>query len=841
MSRRARTRLLAASALGALLGLFSDPLRADTVLSVDIPAQPVDAALAQFAHQTGLQLVYESHVTQARASPGARVGGSASAALTELLAGTGLGFQFLNDRTVRIFESAATPAVLPETVSVEKPHHSSHVPAVGKSEEQITVTASRGAGELRIAEDVQSVAESVSMVSGDRLEAQKLEQLSDYAAYLPGLNPDVGGVPSFITVQLRGIASQVNAPTIAYYVDDSPIGPTGNLAVNPPYAPDLIPYDLERLEVRRGPQGTLGGTGSESGSIRYVLNEPDASRFEARIGTSVSATHYASKPGISLQAMMNTPVIENTLAVRVSGYDTYRPGFIDNVYTGAEDVNAFRRYGGRITTLWLPAETLSLKVTALWNRIAAESSDLALSTGVATAVDAGDANIYKASRDWGKLQQDSAFLPAYQLVLDLYAATLHWDPGFVEVMSATSWSRTRRLTVSDTTPDTIGTIPAGISNEQADTSLERFNDELHIASPQGKRMQWLLGGFLTYERVADRLGQYAFDSNYQPIAQLAPALWFQVVPSTFEKWALFGDLTWQVADHVDLTGGLRYDHTVQSFSAITGGSMEEPGTNSGHYSDGVATWAATTRYHFSPDVMVYGRVATGSLPGTTNGIGFPSVQAEHVTNYETGLKSEFLERTGMIDLSVFYMNWNDIQLSNPDHYIFNGGTAFSQGVELASSWSPLPALRFGYNATYTKAEFTNLAPAARYYLTGYQLHQVPKWSMSFTADYDWALMDRWHAHVGGACSWIGPLWSLPVSSRSLGGEPTMQLPGYSVLDLNAGIAKGALALRIFARNLADTRASMHGRLATDPTGTIAYTEDYLVQPRTIGVAIDYTF
>jgi hypothetical protein len=113
--------------------------------------------------------------------------------------------------------------------------------------------------------------------------------------------------------------------------------------------------------------------------------------------------------------------------------------------------------------------------------------------------------------------------------------------------------------------------------------------------------------------------------------------------------------------------------------------------------------------------------------------------------------------------------------------------------------------------------------------------------MSFTANYDWALTDRWHADVGGAWSWIGPLWSLPVQSRSLGGAPTMQLPGYSVLGINAGIAKGALALRIFARNLADTRASMHGRLATDPTATIAYTEDYLVQPRTIGVGIDYTF
>jgi iron complex outermembrane recepter protein len=186
------------------------------------------------------------------------------------------------------------------------------------------------------------------------------------------------------------------------------------------------------------------------------------------------------------------------------------------------------------------------------------------------------------------------------------------------------------------------------------------------------------------------------------------------------------------------------------------------------------------------------------------------------------------------------VNWKDVQLGLATPFYLNGGTAVSQGMELASSWSPLGALRFGYNATYTQAEFTHLAPAVQYYLTGYQLPQVPSWSMSFTADYDWTLTDLWHAHLGGAWVWTGPLWSLPVMSRSLGGAPTMQLPGYSVLDLNAGVAKGALALQVFARNLADTRASLHGRISTDTSG-VTHTEDYLVQPRTIGVGIDYRF
>jgi iron complex outermembrane recepter protein len=126
-------------------------------------------------------------------------------------------------------------------------------------------------------------------------------------------------------------------------------------------------------------------------------------------------------------------------------------------------------------------------------------------------------------------------------------------------------------------------------------------------------------------------------------------------------------------------------------------------------------------------------------------------------------------------------------------------------------------------------------------LTGYQQTQVPKWSMSFTADYDWALMGDWHAHVGGAWRRIGPLWTLLVESRSLGAGPTLELPAYSIVDLNTSLATGSMVLRVYARNLTDTRASRHGHLNIDPSGTMGYNEDFMVQPRTAGVGVDYSF
>ncbi len=220
------------------------------------------------------------------------------------------------------------------------------------------------------------------------------------------------------------------------------------------------------------------------------------------------------------------------------------------------------------------------------------------------------------------------------------------------------------------------------------------------------------------------------------------------------------------------------------------------------------------------------------------------MKADGLTNYEMGLKSEFLDRRGMIDLTVFYIDWKDIQAQLPDptgYYFINGARAFSRGVELASSWSPLHTLRFGYNAAYTQAEYTEFASGITGILTGYQQTQVPKWSMAFTADYDWALTGLWHAHVGGAWRWTGPLWTLLVESRSLGGAPTLELPAYSIVDVNASLETGPLAVRVYARNLTDTRASRHGHLNIDPSGTIAYTDDFMVQPRTVGVGVDYSF
>ena len=630
-----------------------------------------------------------------------------------------------------------------------------------------------------------------------------------------------------------------------------PMGPSGPYGAAYQYPLDLLPYDLERVEVWRGPQGTLTGADSFGGLIKYVFKPPSLSAFEARFGADVDTIHGASKPGASVRAMVNAPIVDNQLALRISAYDDYTPGYIDNVHTGAKDVNVLRRYGGHIATLWRPAESLAVTGSAFWQRIDAASQFDMNAAGVADVPGTGDAYILKAVGTVGDLTDINAFLQPLKKNVDLYSVGVRWNRGSLEVVSVTGWSRTKTHKENDLTgifgasypQQSNGAIPAGLTRYDADLGLDKFSEEVRLSASLGTRVIWRLGAFYTRENGTDDEALLAFDDAYQPIAFFAPALSFFNGSNTFKERAVFGDLTWRASEHVDLTGGVRFAHNDQATTYISGGTVGEVDNVPGGSSEGVTTWMATAQYRATSQVMLYARVATGSQPGTPNGFlaGIPpAVGAESLTNYETGLKADFLEHRALTNLAVFHMDWKDVQINVPNggvNYTANAGSAVSQGVELESSYTPRAGLTVGYNVAYTQAEFTRVLPGAQYILTGYQLPNTPKWSMSLTVDFAWSLTTDWQAHVGGGFRWIGQEWSLVVESRSLGGGPTYELPSYSAIDLNAAVAKGRLTLRAFVRNLTDIRGSLQ-TVAETPSSPPGY---HILQPRTLGVGLDYSF
>ena len=855
-------RLALCAALACLAGAWIGGARAESPGTAAIAAQPVADALVEFSEQTGVQLVYLSGIVRTRMSNGAPAGLTAAEALAKILDGTGLGFEFINARTVRIFESAPIkPTAQSGDVAPGPPPVKRHGTGPIARLYDIVVTGSREEIESRDRHDTQAVGGSVNVMGGEWLETRKLEQLTDYASYVPGMVVSGEGSPGQSTVILRGVSPEAQASTVGFYIDDTPVGASGAHGSTSNFPLDLMPYDLDRVEVLVGPQQTLYGAGSEAGLIRYVLKAPSTSSFDAQVGLDVSEINGAAGPGASVRGMLNAPIVDGSLGLRLSVYDSHMPGYIKNAYTGGTAVNGLVQYGGRAAALWSPAESLSVAFNAFWHRIDSKSDGVESFAGLTQVPSTLGINLLRASLFFGDLTENHAFEQPFKKALDYYALSVNWNAGSVTVTSATAWSRSHTHEERDDTqivgPNfpgiSGGAIPVGLARFDRDLGLEKFSQDLRIASATGRRIDWRLGAFYTHESSTDRQADYAFDNAYRPIAQFAPVFGYVLSPSTFNEWAVYGELTFRITGRLDLTTAARRSHNDQAGLTIVGGATAPSGfvalgtgffesSLARQHADTATPWMAALGYHAAPDVMLYGRIATGYEPGLSNAgiVGAPpTVKAESLTSYEAGLKSEFLNRRFLLNVSAFYIAWSDVQVDVyvPGFFTVDGGNATTRGVELATAYSTANGFRIGLNAARAQSVTTAVSTTSPF-LSGYPFAAVPTWTFAVTADYDHALSSTWHAHVGSAWRWFDHVWGQPVTS----GGPNYVQPAYSVLDLNAAISNGKLKLKTFVRNITDKRAYQGSYMIFNTANATAVQIDYaLVQPRTVGVGFDYAF
>jgi iron complex outermembrane receptor protein len=285
---------------------------------------------------------------------------------------------------------------------------------------------------------------------------------------------------------MRGIVDGVS-----FYIDDIAIDTTYLLqGGGKSIALDLMPYDLERFEVWRGPQGTVSGADSLIGLIRYAFKRADVSNFQANVGADIITIHGAARPGETIHAAINVPVVEGKLRVRGSLEASYSPGYVNNLYSGERGINLARERAGRITALWQPVQSLSVTVGALWTRISSPWWSEVNVTGVEVVPNTGDAYFVQATGSWGDLVINQAFPDANGKGLDLYSASLQWTHGSWEVHSATGWQRSNNYFQFDSTPTngiyfpyfSGGAVPPGLSLLGGNQSGEKFTEELRIGS-----------------------------------------------------------------------------------------------------------------------------------------------------------------------------------------------------------------------------------------------------------------------------------------------------------------------------------------------------------------------
>ncbi len=643
---------------------------------------------------------------------------------------------------------------------------------------QVVVTAQKRA------EKLQDIPMSVTVLSGEVLERQGADNFQDLVAMVPGLsiNSSTRGVTR---LTLRGINTGGVASTVGVYVNDVPFGSSSGLANGAVLSGDFDTFDVARIEVLRGPQGTLYGASSLGGVIKYVANTPSTAGFEARVQGSMEDVKGGDM-GYAATGVINAPV-NDTFAIRASGFYREDGGFIDsignnpipsiqnpavNIVDGSRvesNLNGLSTLGGRVSALFQPSEQFSLNLTAMMQRIESDNSDSI------------EADPVTQTPLYGGLVA-SRYHPEFTNTdYQVYSATIDWDFGPASLQSVTSYgtfeekfqrdyairlSLAQLLTFFFSDPVTAQPPYSAILNQI--TSTDKFTQEVRIVSPSDQPFEWLIGAYYTDEDSGiDPQAISAVDAGTETPAAGFPVLANARLTSKYKEMALFANATWHAAPRFQLSFGARFSQNDQDASQVLDGLLVGGLTtyDNAHSSESPFTYSVSPRFEISDNTSVYARVATGYRPGGPNVLppgappGTPaSYDSDSLTSYEVGLKTESADGRFGLDAAAYYLDWKDIQLFAQINGVglnANGGKATSQGVEFTATARPSAGWSLMLNGAYTDANLTEDTDPVVGGLNGDPLPYVPDWSIGLGVDYEWNVLGDSTAYVGGHLGYTG--------------------------------------------------------------------------------------
>jgi outer membrane receptor protein involved in Fe transport len=594
--------------------------------------------------------------------------------------------------------------------------------------QEIVVSASR-VGE----ESVQKIPMAISVISPGALDSKGLSGVSDFVGELPSVNLQSMS-PGENVIDMRGLVTNEVNPTnaqerslVSLYLDDASIGQEG-------FNPDLHVYDLERVEVIRGPQGTLYGAGSMAGTIRLITKKPDPGAFLGDADLSVSETKHGGT-NTSIRGMVNLPLIDDRLAARLVLYRSDDSGYIDNVELGKRNANPDYATQGRLAVRWLPSDAFTLDLSALIARLNAQGRDA----------------VYPqlGAYTYSSLTQEQ--LSDY---FKLFNVTADWDLSFAHLVSSTSY--TQRKLAQDESFESLderlltpgNRLPAANVNAN---DIHKFQEELRLVSRPDQPLRWITGAY--FERDSQfypqnlvspgfdaafgaEIGDPTFNSQTAYGTPAPDTPFYGTINLVERQFALFGEATYSILPQIDLTLGARYfdfkDDFGLFFTGIAGAvAPGQPDLGSGEQrSKGVNPRAVVT-VKVNDRVIVYGEAARGFRYGGVNepapvvfcatdlqALGLKeSPQAfgpDHLWSYTLGEKGTFMEGRWTMNVDAFYIDWSEVQtlhsLSCGYNFAQNAGKVKSQGIEWESKLRATSALTLGLSGSYTDAKANGTIP-----------------------------------------------------------------------------------------------------------------------------------
>lgn len=818
-SRFAQLCFLSASPLALVVAAAPAAAQAQT-RAFDIPAQPLSSAVLEFSRQADVMVVLPPELAAGKRSAAVKGSLSVNAAIAQLLRRTGL----------RAMPNAAGGYRVAPFAEGRGAARAESSTASSGEESEIIVTAQKR--EQRLIETPQAI----SVLSDKTLNKLGAVQFRDFANTVPGLSYTTQG-PGWTQLALRGVTTGFDSgPSVGIYVDDVPFGASSALSGAATLTLDVGLFDINRIEVLRGPQGTLYGASTMGGLIKYVSKQPNTSAFSADLQTGVSATEHG---GVSYNGAVtiNAPLSADKAALRASAFYSHDGGYIDNLQLSHDNVNRGRVYGGRLDLLLAPAEALEVRIGAFAQNIHRDGTSFADISAAGVPID-------------GRLDQRRAYDEPFEQRFRLVSGTVKYDFGPAELTSISSYQTVRSQYFIDLTALYVPIFtPLGppYSNYSAygwinSRTTKKFTQEIRLTSKGNSPLQWLIGAFYTNEKVGDDQYFVVRGLAGQP---LPDSIYTFDAPSKYREYAAFGNLTYHITDKFDVSGGIRYAKNKQNYTQNgTGLIGSTPPVSS---RESVVTYLANATYKFTSHATAYVRFATGYRPGGPNyfvldattgqTFGSPNFEADRLKSYEAGIKFETDDRRYGADLAAYYIDWDNIQVSS-----FRGGFsvianapggATVRGGEATLFAKPIEGLSLVGTLAYQDGHLSEADPDLRN-TKGERLPTVPRFTASALADYQFTNTGL-RPSVGVTVRHV----SNRTASFNQSFTPQYRLPAYTTFDLRSAVAIGSINAQLFVRNVFDKRAQLSA-LTSFSGGGGPYRLS-IAQPRTFGMMLTSSF
>ncbi|MWC45701.1 TonB-dependent receptor plug domain-containing protein [Sphingomonas carotinifaciens] len=637
---------------------------------------------------------------------------------------------------------------------------------------------------------------ALSAVTGETLERRGADNLADFLQEAPGVGIyDQGNGQQKITI--RGISTSLGANENGYYLDDLPF--TG---VTVPISPDVRAWDLDRVEVLRGPQGTLFGEGSMGGTVRILTKGADLNEWEAK-GTSFLSSTEDGGTNRGIKGAFNAPIIPGVLAVRVAGTAEHFDGWIDNPTAGTSNVNKQDFTTFRAKARFDPTDRLS--ITGSYWKYRAD-----LPGGNNQATDEGN--------------QSLALTLGASTRYELYGATARYDFGGAALFYGYAHNSFDSIQSGTYLGGTI-TAPIGIDVD---------SHEVRLSSNGSGRLQWTIGGYLrnALRQDATVFALFGLDSRDR---------------TKSDAKAVFGEATYELPSlNVDLTAGLRYYEEKRSGTEFTGT------VGTAKPEDTYMSWNPrfSVAWHPSDRSTIYASAAKGFRPGQLqpltavalagiSGITLPAtLKQDYLWTYEVGAKADLFDRLLTVEGAVYYTDWNDVTVRFPIgttgfNGLINSNGTHTKGVELSAVVRPFRGLSLSASGAYNDAEYTG-AVAGTGIVDGTPVDDVAKFTANASADYRTNISE-----AVAAFGRVGWQHSSPRTNQTF----SIYRAGDTIdlVDARIGFDLANLSIAAFVDNLTNERGALSFRTVTPLTATLNDIIAVRTRPRTIGLELTARF